>query len=58
MASNRSKRSTRKVEGLKPKGVSGKKAKAVKGGIYMNLDSIDGSVKATRHLSWIEFASN
>jgi len=61
MASNRNERSARKVGGLKPEGVSGKKAKAVKGGgIYMNLDSIDGSVsvKETRHLSWIDFSSN
>lgn len=59
MASNRSKRSTRKVEGLKPKGVSGKKAKAVKGGgIYMNWNA-DGNGKSVQqgpHLSWIDFS--
>ena len=57
MASNRSKKSTRKVEGLKPKGVSGKKAKAVKGGgIYVNKDSYGGSVQeSSYHLSWIDF---
>ena len=55
MASRETKRSARKVTSLKPKSVSGKKAKAVKGGII-----IEGGMKvppgpnASRLPGWIE----
>jgi hypothetical protein len=58
MASSKRKRSTRKVKSLKAKSVSGKKAKAVKGGLYVNLD-MDSSYKPTDkdRKSWIEIHS-
>ena len=54
MASSKRKRSTRKIKSLKAKSVSSKKAKAVKGGLYMKQGTTDGSVTTQDYKSWIE----
>jgi hypothetical protein len=51
MASSKRKRSTRKVKSLKPKSVSGKKAKGVKGGLYIKEGK---TVPLPQRENWID----